>query len=107
MIRVIDEEIVDQDRHLHQYPHHRHLQQHHHLDQMILFDEEVQQIHVIVIQDENMIVNDDDDIIMNIIIVDDQDPGQEDGELKFNFSRNHSRSFSFYSNSLNIDFSIL
>lgn len=86
-VRVIDEEIVDQDRHLHQYLHHLHQQQHHPHDQMIQIDEKVQQIHVIVIQDENMIVNDDDDndIISEIIIIiiDDQDPDQEDGKFKF------------------------
>jgi hypothetical protein len=90
-VPVIDEEIVDQDRQLHQYPHHLHLRQHHHHDQVILIDENVLQVHVIVIQDGNMIVNDDEIIL--IISVDDQDHDQEDGELNFNFSRNHSRSF--------------
>ncbi len=82
-VRVIDEEIVDQDRHRHQYPHHLHRRHHqHHLDQVIRFDEKVQQIHGIVIQNENMIVNDDGDDQNNIIIGDDQDHGQEDSELK-------------------------
>jgi hypothetical protein len=86
IVRVIDEEIVDQDRHLHQYLHHLHLQQHHLHDQMILFDEQLQQIHVIAVQDENMTVNNDDDIIIMIItIVDDPDPGQEDSEFKLYF----------------------
>lgn len=80
-VHVIDEEIVDQDRHLHQYLHHLHRQHH---DQMILTDEKVQQIHVIVIQDENMIVNDDLIMINVIILIDEQDPDQEDGEFKFN-----------------------
>jgi hypothetical protein len=82
---VIDEEIVDQDRHRHQYPHHRHRRHHqHHLDQVIRFDEKVQQIHVIVIQNDNTIVNDVDDH-SNIIIGDDQDRGQEDSKLKLVF----------------------
>ncbi len=95
IVRVINEEIVDRDQHLHQYLHQLHLQQHHHLDQVILYDEKVHQIHVIVNQDENMIVNDDDEILVIINIIDDQDPDQEDGEFKlyFVFSRNHSRSF--------------
>ncbi len=84
-VRVIDEEIVDQDRHRHQYPHHRHRRHHqHHLDQVIRFDEKVQQIHVIVIQNDNTIVNDVDDH-SNIIIGDDQDRGQEDSKLKLVF----------------------
>jgi hypothetical protein len=79
---VINEELIDQDQHLHQYPPHLHLRHHHQLDQMILFDEKVQQqIHVIVIQDENMILNDD-----LIIITDEQDHDQEDGEFKNDFS---------------------
>ncbi len=93
-VRVINEELVDQDRLLHRYPLRLHLQHHHHHDQMVLFDEKVQQIHVIVIQDGNMTVKDDDDII-RIIIVDEQDRGQEDGEFKLVFFllRNHSRFF--------------
>ncbi len=98
-VHVIDEEIVDQDRHLRHYHHHRQQQQHHHHDQMIRFDEKVRQIQAIVVQDENMTVNDNDYIIIIvdlIIIIDDHDHDQEDGEFKFmSFfsSRNHSRLF--------------
>ena len=102
-VQVIDEELVDLDRHYRDLRHrHQQHHQHHPRDPMILIDEKVRPIHVIVILDESTIVNDENDmIIINIIIDDDHDHVQDDGQLKLHFfssfflffSIRHSRLF--------------